>query len=309
MRAESLRHQLDLLKKRYHVIRPEEFIQWLDGKDSLPSRSILLTCDDALRNSLLEMVPILLEQGLSCLFFATGDSADDAPSMLWYEELYLMLLEAKRPLHLSVPEAGLHFQDVPPSEAHAGWWKLVGQLSRFDRKRRRDLLEQIRCQLNLPNNWQARIREDETLASRFLLLNRAGLRQLSDAGMTIGAHSMSHPILARMPDALVQQEICDSRRVLEETLEKKVWAFGYPFGDAATITKREVRLVEQAGFRCGFMNVGGGFGAKGNRFAWPRVHVTADMNVTDYEARISSFYRSLRVRVFREHELEALVGG
>ena len=105
--AGSLRRQLQLLKKRYHVISPEEFLRWSEGGLSLPPRSILLTCDDALRNTLTEMVPILHEFGLSCLFFATGASADETPSMLWYEELYLMLLDASEPITLRLPEVGV----------------------------------------------------------------------------------------------------------------------------------------------------------------------------------------------------------
>jgi hypothetical protein len=44
------------------------------------------------------------------------------------------------------------------------------------------------------------------------------------------------------------------------------------------------------------MNTGGGFGATNYRFAIPRVHVTADMNLSEFEANISGFYRSLRLR-------------
>jgi hypothetical protein len=61
------------------------------------------------------------------------------------------------------------------------------------------------------------------------------------------------------------------------------------------------------------MNAGGGFGAKIvaakiNRFALPRVHVTADMSLFEFEGHISGFYRSLRKRLLGGEELEALVG-
>ncbi len=60
------------------------------------------------------------------------------------------------------------------------------------------------------------------------------------------------------------------------------------------------------------MNVGGGFrgkiSAEINRFALPRVHVTADMTLAEFEAHISGFYRSLRKRLLGGEELEAMVG-
>lgn len=308
VRADSLRRQLTLLKKHYNVISPEEFLQWMVGKFSPPRRSVLLTCDDALRNAMLEMVPILLEENLSCLFFATGASSKERPSMLWYEELYLMLLIADHSVQVDMPEANVRVVDLPPTERHAAWWKLVGQLSQFDWQRRCEFLDQIRSQLELSENWRLQFEEDEILASRFLILNRTGLRQLSEAGMTIGAHSLSHPILARMPEALARHEISRSRAVLEEALGKAVWAFGYPFGDAHTVTKRELLLAEQSGFQCAFMNIGGGFCAKGNRFAWPRVHVTADMSLSEFEAHLSSIYGKVRSKLLGGNELEAVIG-
>jgi peptidoglycan/xylan/chitin deacetylase (PgdA/CDA1 family) len=308
VRADSLRCQLQLLKKRYHVITPEDFLHWSEGDLSLPSRSILLTCDDALRNTLTEMVPILHELGLSCLFFATSASADETPSMLWYEELYLMLLDASEPITLSLPEAGVSVGPIAPHEKHSCWWNLVERLSQFDREPRRRFLDQSRDQLRLSEDWGTRLVQNSIVACRFLTLDREGLRQLVAAGMTIGAHSLSHPILARAPDDMAWREISESRSVLEKALGQTVWAFGYPFGNAATVTGRDLRLAEQAGFRCAFMNAGGGFGARINRFALPRVHVTADMSLAEFEAHISGFYRSLRQRLLGGDELETVVG-
>ena len=319
VRADSLRLQLQLLTKRYHVISPEEFFHWSVDDLSLPPRSTLLTCDDALRNTLTEMVPILQEFGHSCLFFATGASADDTPSMLWYEELYLMLLDAGGPITVSLPEAGVSVGTITPKEKHAFWWNLVERFSQFNGRLRRGFLHQLREQLGLAENWSEQFFQDPTLAARFLTLDRAGLRQLAAAGMSIGAHSLSHPILARASEELAWQEISESRNVLEKALGQTVWAFGYPFGNAATVTGRDLRLAEQAGFLCAFMNVGGGLskmvnpskvGAvkRTNRFALPRVHVTADMSLFEFEAHISGFYRSLRERLLGADELEGLAG-
>jgi peptidoglycan/xylan/chitin deacetylase (PgdA/CDA1 family) len=333
VRADSLRRQLQLLTKRYHMITPEDFLDWSEEKLSLPPRSILVTCDDALRNTMTEMVPILQEFGVSCLFFATGASAEEMPSMLWYEELYLMLLDASEPITLSLLEAGVSIGPIAPNEKHSCWWNLVERLSPFNGQSRRGFLNQIREQLRLAENWREQFFQDPILAARFLTLDRAGLRQLAAAGMSIGAHSLSHPILARASEELAWQEISESRNVLEKALGQRVWAFGYPFGTAATVTGRDLRLAEQAGFRCAFMNTGGGFGAKINhskigdakisdakisdakigdakirRFALPRVHVTADMSLFEFEAHISGFYRSLRKRLLGADELEGVVG-
>jgi peptidoglycan/xylan/chitin deacetylase (PgdA/CDA1 family) len=328
--AEALRRQLELLKRSYHVITPEEFLSWSelqwskgkigDGessqengstvKQSLPRRSVLLTCDDALRNTITEMVPILHEFGLSCLFFATGASAAPTPSMLWYEELYLMLLEASEPIALNLPEAGIRTNIVSPwlKERHAFWWSLVGKLSQFGGESRREFLNRIQRQLCLSENWRLKFVEDSCLAARFLALDKSGLQQLAAAGMTIGAHSLSHPILARASDDLAWKEIAESKTALEKVLGQPVWAFGYPFGNAATVTQRDLKFAELTGFQCSFMNTGGGFGATNYRFAIPRVHVTANMSLSEFEANISGFYRSLRLHFSKTNNEEEQLG-
>jgi peptidoglycan/xylan/chitin deacetylase (PgdA/CDA1 family) len=242
--AKALRQQLMLLKSSYHVISPDDFLHWIEGETSLPPRSALLTCDDALRNTLTEMVPVLQDLGLRCLFFATGASAESSPSMLWYEELYLMLLDAAQPFALSLPEADVSVTIGAGDQKHPCWWNLVQQLSRFDKAARRRLLSEISSQLNLAGDWREKVTRDSALASRFLTLDLGGLRQLAAAGMTLGAHSLSHPILAKASRDLAWQEISESRSAMETALGQTIWAFAYPFGNTARVTKRDVQLAE-----------------------------------------------------------------
>ena len=293
VQPDSLRQQLQLLKARYHVITPDDFLRWIEGGPPLPPRSVLLTCDDALENTLSDMLPILREFGLRCLFFATAASAESSRSTLWYEELYLMLMDAAQPLVLRLPELGV-LGSATEAERHSCWWNLVHGLSQFDMNSRNNCIEQIRSQLHLPITWKENAVRRAGFAARFLTLDRTGLKELQDAGMTIGAHSLSHPILAHASPELAWREISESRARLENVLGQTIWAFSYPFGDEAAVTRREMQMAEQAGFRCAFMNTGGGFGATIGRFAVPRVHVTANMALSEFEAHVSGFYRSLR---------------
>jgi peptidoglycan/xylan/chitin deacetylase (PgdA/CDA1 family) len=84
IRMESLRRQLRLLKSNYRVITPEEVLAWRQGRFELPPRAVLLTCDDGLVNNLADMLPLLLQEQVRCLFFVTGASAAEIRSTLWY---------------------------------------------------------------------------------------------------------------------------------------------------------------------------------------------------------------------------------
>jgi peptidoglycan/xylan/chitin deacetylase (PgdA/CDA1 family) len=304
--ADSLRRQLRFLKDEYNVISPEEFLLWCEAQHELPPRAVLLTCDDGLRNSLFDMLPILQEASMTCLFFVTSASLAHTPTMLWYEQLYLMFLAAPESFTLELLDIGLQV-DTTRREKRSLWWELVKKLSRYDMHRRRALLERIRMQLRLAERWDAEYREDPVRNRRFLVLNQAELQQLAAARMCIGAHTSSHPMLSQLSPELAWSEISENKHDLEQAIGRKVSALAYPFGDSSSVTSREVQIAERAGFQCAFVNAGGGFGTQTPRFALPRVHVTGDMILAEFEAHLSGFHRSLQ-EWFRPASMSAAVG-
>ena len=304
--ADSFRQQLTLIKEEYNVISPSEFRLWCEAGHELPPRSVLLTCDDGLRNALFDMLPILDEFELECLFFVTGASLGQTATMLWYEELYLMFLAAPQSFALELPEIVIQ-APVSPRERHSLWWELVKKLSQYDRNARRKLLERIRMQLKLAESWDAEYREDPALSRRFLMLSLAELHQLAHAGMCIGAHTLSHPVLSQSTSDMACSEISESKRDLETMLGQEIWALAYPFGDSSSVTQREVQMAERAGFQCAFLNTNGGFATQAQKFALPRVHVTAEMTLAEFAARISGVHRSLQ-NLFRPASARVALG-
>ncbi len=297
--ADSFVQQIRLLKSRYNVISPEQFLSWVESEQELPPRAVMLTCDDDLRNTLTEMVPLLQEHRLSCLFFVTGASLSEVSIMLWYEQLYLMFLATKkRVVNLDAIRPGSRDRALTQGEKRALWWNLVKHLSKYQTNARETMIEEVRVQLALPDDWGVHLLSDP-LRRRFLMLNAAELRALVAAHMGVGAHTLTHPVLSQLSPEAAWSEIAESRGKLEEIIGRHVWALAYPFGDSACVTRREREMAARAGFACAFLNVDGGFGAPMPRFALPRVHVTGAMNLGEFEAHVSGFYRSLRQRFLR----------
>jgi peptidoglycan/xylan/chitin deacetylase (PgdA/CDA1 family) len=76
--------------------------------------------------------------------------------------------------------------------------------------------------------------------------------------VTIGAHTASHPILARAPVAAQREEIAASRRTLERWIGSSVTAFAYPNGrPAVDFTSQTVSVVREAGFTHAFTTAAG----------------------------------------------------
>ena len=134
------------------------------------------------------------------------------------------------------------------------------------------------------------------MRQRFQVLGAEDLKQLTDAGMTIGGHTLSHPMLSEQSDELARAEIRDCRLVLQRATGQPVWALAYPFGDPGSVGDREYQFAEDSDYDCAFVNVGGAINAACPRFALPRIHVTAEMSLAVYEAHVSGFHGSLQQR-------------
>lgn len=81
-------------------------------------------------------------------------------------------------------------------------------------------------------------------------LNGADLRELKAAGMEIGAHTYSHPNLAKLGRGAVLRELRISRDYLEQTIGSPVEQFAYPFGKRGIhYTDSTVAMVKACGYR------------------------------------------------------------
>jgi len=281
--AAALRAQLRFLKSHYRVIAPEEFRSCIELGRPIP-RSVLVTCDDGLLNTLSEMLPVLQEEGVACLFFVTSASCREDVAMLWYEELYRLM--RKKALSANLTE--LLPRDEGPHAVEtfqAKWWNIVRRASRLDADSRARWMDRVRNECGPPT-----LRNEQ----RWRLLNAGELRELADAGMSIGAHTRTHPVLSLAAEEESQREIQNCKLEIEWVLGKPVWAFAYPFGNPGTMGDREFHFAREAGYTCAFLNVEHWPGQGSNPLALSRTHVTADMSLAEFAAHLSGVHARLR---------------
>jgi peptidoglycan/xylan/chitin deacetylase (PgdA/CDA1 family) len=167
------------------------------------------------------------------------------------------------------------------------------ELSQLAESVRQRFLDDLSGYLGLDPGWKSSFLQDSVLRERFVVMQKSDLLELADAGMSIGAHSLSHPVLSEQSSEMIETEIAGSRDRLA-FLPKPVWAFAYPFGEESSAGEREFRCTREAGFRCAFMNVGGSVRPGASPFSLPRVHVTAQMSLGEFEARVCGFDSFLR---------------
>jgi peptidoglycan/xylan/chitin deacetylase (PgdA/CDA1 family) len=72
------------------------------------------------------------------------------------------------------------------------------------------------------------------------------VRALSEAGMWIGCHTITHPYLTRIKkDKTLRKEIAGAKKIIEDHVGKPVTTIAYPFGQ---YNERVVAVTREAGF-------------------------------------------------------------
>ena len=71
----------------------------------------------------------------------------------------------------------------------------------------------------------------------------------ADPLVTIGAHTVNHPILTKLDDASIRAELDSSRNVIESALGVRPEHLAYPVGDRFAAGPREFRIASELGFK------------------------------------------------------------
>lgn len=109
-----------------------------------------------------------------------------------------------------------------------------------------------------------------------LCLDWEGVRKLARCELaTIGAHSVTHPRLAKLDTVSAMREMRESRETIEAELGVSVRHFSYPTGDRASAAEREFEFAAQLGFASAVTTRRGMIFPqhRDHRFAMPRLSV------------------------------------
>ena len=97
-------------------------------------------------------------------------------------------------------------------------------------------------------------------------LSWSDIKWLIKEGHVIGAHTKTHPDLAKLKQSDVDIEINQSADIIEEKIGISIKHFSYPFGNISSVNKQCIKLASQR-FDMAFSNIRGGLNeSKNNHF-------------------------------------------
>ncbi|HEX2256296.1 MAG TPA: polysaccharide deacetylase family protein [Afifellaceae bacterium] len=231
------------------------------GRQEGGGRRIAVTLDDGFRDNAEHALPVFRRLGVPFTIFACPGFCD-RDAELWWEALELIVRDNDEiAVDGFAPQGPL--PAATPAEKQAAWRRLerllVAELDEDEQRRAIRLLAE-RHGLDLAG-----------LADR-LVMAWDELRAIAAEPLcTIGAHTMTHPALARLPAERAIAEMRASADRIEAELGRRPWAVAFPYGTALAAGPREARLAAEAGFAASFTTRPGYVAAGAGTQGLPRV--------------------------------------
>ena len=216
MPVEDFEANLRWMAERFRVVSLSDVVQGIEqGRTPDARGEVALTFDDGLGNHFEQAWPVLRRLGLPASFFICPELIDDR-RWIWNQEARARLKRmtpASRG-EFAQAELGLATQAIEPLVQR------MKQLPLADRQRAESALR-ARTPDFVPTQEEHEHYDPITWEQ---------VRQLDPSLITIGSHTLSHPILPTIDDATLEHEVNESRRVLEARLGRPVDLFCYPNG-------------------------------------------------------------------------------
>lgn len=262
--------QVAFLARNSDVISPADMDVALATRGG---RHVVITFDDGYIDNHQLAFPILRRHGVPATFFISTGFID-RPSIPWWDEIAWLLRNTTRtqlslspwfeePLAVGVPRAPAirlllaKYKSLPADEAD----ELLASLR---------LAAAVTHPEGAPDHW----------------MDWAMIREMADGGMTIGGHTMRHPVLSRLTRERQREEIegC-AARILAET-GRPMEYFAYPVGNRWAFDEDTKACLDAAGVRRAFSYYGGYATQSSPRFDVPRVAIEDHVGIHEFKSMV-----------------------
>ena len=241
------------LKSWFNVLPLDLAVRHLKS-GSLPARAACITFDDGYADNHDVALPILQRHGLPATFFIATGFLDGG--RMWNDTV----IESVRLSASSVLDLGALgcFAIRTPQEKAVAIAAIIRQIKYMPGAERLATTEGIASTAHVqpPGN---------------LMMTSAQVKAMRHANMQIGAHTVSHPILARLSDDQARAEMRGSKDFLEHLLGGRVGLFAYPNGKPGEdYNAQSVALAQEIGFDAAVSTHWGAARARCDLFQVPR---------------------------------------
>lgn len=117
------------------------------------------------------------------------------------------------------------------------------------------------------------------------------VREMHKYGITFGSHTLTHPMLSRVPLDRVRYELAESKRQIEQVLGVAVHFFCYPRGDFTAAVRQ---VVQEEGYLAACTIIPGVNDGKTDLFTLRRTYVSRHDTISEFAKKLAGAYDLLQ---------------
>jgi peptidoglycan/xylan/chitin deacetylase (PgdA/CDA1 family) len=225
--------QMELLARYFNVIPLEQALDQLQS-GTLPPRAVSITFDDGYADNVTQALPILQYFDLSATFFIANGFLNGG--RMWNDTVIESVRSFIQP-QINLSFLGLSQLEIKtPEQKYKVAQQIIKTIKHVEPDLRKQYIDRLAAYVpELPND---------------LMMTSAQLQQLHQSGMTIGGHTVNHPILATLDIDAAKLEIEQNKAYLEKQINTQLTLFAYPNGKPGQdYTVEQVECVQSAGYQ------------------------------------------------------------
>ncbi len=229
--AERFERQLKRIRKFCTPLDLNDAVQRLKS-GTLPPRAVSLTFDDGYANNLHIAAPLLKKYEIPATVFIAVDAVERG--IMWND----LLIEAVRAASTSISAEplGLGKIELNGQDRATIAHSLISKALNLETNERLQVAYQIYQKVTRRTPERQMLQPDE-------------VPKLANYGISLGAHTVNHPILRSLSDDVARSEIAGSRDWIDEKCGVEARLFAYPNGKrGGDYDQRDVDLVQSLGF-------------------------------------------------------------
>lgn len=230
--------RMKYLSKTHKILSLNELATCLTAGKPLAKKVAVVTFDDGYRDNYRYAFPILKKYKIpATVFLITGHI--DTGNLFWFDKIRYVIWNTKiKRLKLD------GFEDFSLNSIDnrlLSIYSITEKLKKLKDETKNHLVEKIIniSKVDIPHDL-----------GRDVNLSWDEVKEMNEWGIEFGAHTISHPILTRIPLEQAKFEILQSKKEIEKRLGQSVYTFAYPNGTREDFNTGIIDLVRKSGFTC-----------------------------------------------------------
>ena len=247
VRPDFLDYVIERLRElQIDIVSLDEALERLAAR-AKPNPFVVLTFDDAYKDNLQYALPILRRHNAPFTLYVPTALVDGVGEVWW--QAIEDIITRQQAIALTVDGETDYLDTATTQQKHAAYNALYWQMRKMPEAGRIDLLR----------SFAASYGYDLERQCRALIMDWQELRNFADDPLcTIGAHTVHHYELAKLPMEQASREILQSADILFAQFGQRPTHLSYPLGGPLSAGPRDYKLARDLGFTTGVTTRPGG---------------------------------------------------